>query len=279
MAGHGGGAWKVAYADFVTAMMAFFLVMWITAQDKAVKDAVAHYFENPYQTALKPGGDACGSSLMPANKPGTPPGPSLLPSSKPGHAGGGNPATVSRSTGRGGAEPPPSPDADRKVVAAQRPSLFALHDGSERNVGTLVVFAEESAELDDKAQGLLKELAPELLGMPHKIEIRGHSPRRAALPQRTAEDAWGLSYARCFAVMEFLERQGVEPQRFRLSQGGPFEPYTVRDDLAKHVYNSRVEVYMLNEIAEDFLGTPQERAGRFVPHWSESQKIPPRADG
>ena len=32
MAGHGGGAWKVAYADFVTAMMAFFMVMWITAQ-------------------------------------------------------------------------------------------------------------------------------------------------------------------------------------------------------------------------------------------------------
>ena len=36
MAGKGGGAWKVAYADFVTAMMAFFLVMWITAQSKQV---------------------------------------------------------------------------------------------------------------------------------------------------------------------------------------------------------------------------------------------------
>ena len=37
MAGKGGGAWKVAYADFVTAMMAFFLVMWIVGQDKPVK--------------------------------------------------------------------------------------------------------------------------------------------------------------------------------------------------------------------------------------------------
>ena len=47
MAGKGGGAWKVAYADFVTAMMAFFLVMWIVGQDKPVKQAVAQYFEDP----------------------------------------------------------------------------------------------------------------------------------------------------------------------------------------------------------------------------------------
>jgi chemotaxis protein MotB len=47
MAGHGGGAWKVAYADFVTAMMAFFLVMWICGQDQKVKRAVSDYFGDP----------------------------------------------------------------------------------------------------------------------------------------------------------------------------------------------------------------------------------------
>ena len=47
MAGKGGGAWKVAYADFVTAMMAFFLVMWITAQSAEVKEAVADHFSTP----------------------------------------------------------------------------------------------------------------------------------------------------------------------------------------------------------------------------------------
>ena len=47
MAGHGGGAWKVAYADFVTAMMAFFMVMWITAQNQDVRKAVANHFNNP----------------------------------------------------------------------------------------------------------------------------------------------------------------------------------------------------------------------------------------
>jgi len=47
MAGKGGGAWKVAYADFVTAMMAFFLVMWICSQDQKYRQAVARYFNNP----------------------------------------------------------------------------------------------------------------------------------------------------------------------------------------------------------------------------------------
>ncbi len=42
-----GGAWKVAYADFVTAMMAFFLVMWIMGMDQGVKDMVEGYFSNP----------------------------------------------------------------------------------------------------------------------------------------------------------------------------------------------------------------------------------------
>jgi chemotaxis protein MotB len=45
--GHHGGAWKVAYADFVTAMMAFFLVMWLVTQSQDVKAAVGGYFRDP----------------------------------------------------------------------------------------------------------------------------------------------------------------------------------------------------------------------------------------
>jgi chemotaxis protein MotB len=46
MAGKG-GAWKVAYADFVTAMMAFFLVMWLISQDQKVREGIARYFMDP----------------------------------------------------------------------------------------------------------------------------------------------------------------------------------------------------------------------------------------
>ncbi len=45
--GHHGGAWKVAYADFVTAMMALFIVLWILGQDQEIRNSVAHYFKNP----------------------------------------------------------------------------------------------------------------------------------------------------------------------------------------------------------------------------------------
>jgi chemotaxis protein MotB len=45
--GHHGGAWKVAYADFVTAMMALFIVLWLTSQSDPVKKAVAGYFNDP----------------------------------------------------------------------------------------------------------------------------------------------------------------------------------------------------------------------------------------
>src|SRR5882672_10097505 len=45
--GHHGGAWKVAYADFVTAMMALFIVLWLLNTSKPVKEAVAGYFNDP----------------------------------------------------------------------------------------------------------------------------------------------------------------------------------------------------------------------------------------
>lgn len=45
--GHHGGAWKVAYADFVTAMMALFIVLWVLGQDESTKESVAHYFRDP----------------------------------------------------------------------------------------------------------------------------------------------------------------------------------------------------------------------------------------
>lgn len=51
-----GGAWKVAYADFVTAMMAFFLVMWLVGQDQEMKQAITRYFNNPM--GFKPIGES-----------------------------------------------------------------------------------------------------------------------------------------------------------------------------------------------------------------------------
>ena len=60
--GHGGaahgGAWKVAYADFVTAMMALFIVLWIVGQNQSMKNAISEYFKDPvaFNEKVKAGG-------------------------------------------------------------------------------------------------------------------------------------------------------------------------------------------------------------------------------
>lgn len=51
-AAHHGGAWKVAYADFVTAMMALFMVLWISSQDQKILIATSQYFQNPFRAAM-----------------------------------------------------------------------------------------------------------------------------------------------------------------------------------------------------------------------------------
>ena len=74
-AGHHGGAWKVAYADFVTAMMALFIVLWILGQNEETKQAVSSYFRDPGAFDATSGGALSGgkgliASPMPPKDPG-----------------------------------------------------------------------------------------------------------------------------------------------------------------------------------------------------------------
>src|SRR6266550_2368055 len=60
-AGHHGGAWKVAYADFVTAMMALFIVLWLLSSSEQVKKAVGGYFNDPSGSGKMTGTSMAGS--------------------------------------------------------------------------------------------------------------------------------------------------------------------------------------------------------------------------
>ena len=70
-AGHHGGAWKVAYADFVTAMMALFMVLWISSQDKKILLATSRYFQTPFNSPMK---NTSGILPFDNNKPSKPKG-------------------------------------------------------------------------------------------------------------------------------------------------------------------------------------------------------------
>jgi len=264
MAGKGGGAWKVAYADFVTAMMAFFMVMWIVAQSKPVKQAVAQYFKDPFHVATS--SESSKDPAAPAQLP-------ALPGEKPG----GSPRP---GLGPGGAR---SPSTDRTKLGPARgegnnPSVYVLHDGARSNQGAVIPFDEGSAELNAQALERLNQVAPALRGKRHKIEIRGHASRRPLPRGSPFKDLWQLAYARCLATMKFLEQHGIDSERMRLSQAGPFEPFTIRADAEAQAQNSRVELYLLNETVEELVGTREERAQRvktpFEKRSTSSDRVP-----
>jgi chemotaxis protein MotB len=240
MAGKGGGAWKVAYADFVTAMMAFFLVMWITAQNSEVKKAIAHHFSDPFEPMDDDSEGESGGSPPSAEKH------PVKPFSKMPHEG-----TKRRSK----SDDPSDPVAEKSRVMQMR---LAERSG----VGTMLFFDEDSVELDKKALNRLEMLIPQLAGKPHKVEIRGHTSRNPPLAKGGYKDAWAMSYARCQAVLKYLVEHGVSAEQVRLSQAGGNEPLTTREDPQGQVRNPRVEVIMLNEWVQDLVGTPQERSQR-----------------
>lgn len=230
MAGGGGGAWKVAYADFVTAMMAFFLVMWITAQNKPVKNAIAAYFEDPMGTSSEPrAGEWEGRD-----------GAAILGAAEAGNG-----------TMRGIAKPQVKapPNANNRGVSNRPSKTYLNMPGNQTRVGTIVLFKNSETELDAAAIAQLDALIPQILGKPNKIEIRGHASRRSAPNQNEALDPWQICYKRSLATMNFLIEQGVKPTRIRLSQAGIFEPDLRNDDDSGIDPNSRVEVFAISEYA------------------------------
>ncbi|MDQ3329510.1 MAG: OmpA family protein [Planctomycetota bacterium] len=235
MAGGSGGAWKVAYADFVTAMMAFFLVMWITGQSKPVKQAVAQYFEDPLgtddgsrSTSVRGPEDA---TTVGQFESGMGPGRSLAM------------ANLKSSAAR----------SSRGVSAVKPPRITISRDGEQsRSTGTLVTFQGHSNTLDEQARRRLTLLAPLLLGKPNLVEIRGRviDPTPSANGDVAAE--WGVSYARCSAVMRYLIEQGISPERLRLSQTGAREPFTLLPEEDIRPDASHIEVFALSEYARSF---------------------------
>lgn len=249
MAGKGGGAWKVAYADFTTAMMAFFMVLWITSQNKAVKDSIAQYFENPLGTVPEARATSMhGIEGASADAPfkGQQAGP---------HG--------TNKDGTGGGEP--NVTSDGKGIRS-KPPMLRIFDKLDktRTRGTMALFSENSATLDDDARRQLVFILPQILGKPNKIEIRGHNSREPLPEDSQFLDEWDLCYARCQAVMKFLMENGVEKSRIRLTQDGSSEPYAKRpwNPYLKSL-NSRVEVFAIDELDQKCKESLQERVGDF----------------
>ncbi|MGD1024312.1 MAG: flagellar motor protein MotB [Candidatus Sulfotelmatobacter sp.] len=184
--GHHGGAWKVAYADFVTAMMSLFIVLWLLSSSKKVQEAVGGYFKDPTGTSAK-----MGSSL----------------------AGSGENFTLTRDN-----MPKLKDQLEQKI--RQMDDFAKLQSHVEMTVtseGLRIELMESLSgtffdsgrpELNADGRELLIRLAQELDKLPNKISIEGHTDSK---PYATTGNYsnWELSSDRANAARRLMQANGV----------------------------------------------------------------------
>lgn len=176
--GHHGGVWKIAYADFVTAMMAFFLVMWIiTAVNKQERAAIFNYFKNPSMQA--------GHSVRAAPGPMGPGGASTSPI----NLGGGldaersrasqvidleSPATADSTAGQAQS----TPQSQQTTSAPQSATAQQNSTGQQANIARYGASAQQSSSVEQNpaGKGTPSQLAPSLKQA--KAQVAGADHRR-----------------------------------------------------------------------------------------------------
>ncbi|MGE0757319.1 MAG: flagellar motor protein MotB [Pirellulaceae bacterium] len=172
-----------------------------------------------------------------------------------------------RDTKKGGANVQ-APSGDNELPTMVRP-------GKQTGVGIVLYFQENQLELDDGQREQLRRQAVQIQGKPQKIEIRGHASRRPVTPSTNVRDHWDMGYERCRHVMEFLVRDlDMDPRRIRIATAAAHEPQHLGTDAQKMRLNTRVEVYVLDEVVSDTTGTEDEQQDRFR---SEPAPKPPAA--
>ena len=225
--GHHGGAWKVAYADFVTAMMALFIVLWLLNSSKQVQEAVGGYFKDPSGTAKK-----VGSNMQ----------------------GGGENFVLTRDN-------MPKLKEQLQVAMKQMADFEKLKshidmtvtaDGlrielSESASGTF--FNSGSAKLNADGAELLVTLAQELSGLPNKLSIEGHTDSQPYAPSASYGN-WELSADRANAARRVMQSNGIRPDQITQVRG--FADQRLRKpDAALDPANRRISVIVQYIVKND----------------------------
>ena len=234
-ASEGAPEWMVSYADMITILMAFFVVMYSMAgrADTDKQEPVLSSFRKQFGRFNSAGS----GKLIPRD-------------SKAAAMTGGFPKKKA----------PPEDVASVHGPAGDSQRVMNIRPGNQFSCGGVVFFEENFAELTEEGKNSLKLIAYDLGGKPQKIEIRGHTSSRPLAADGPFRDHWDLAYARCKATMDQLTALGIEPKRMRLSTAGPNEPAHLLGDAELLKKNGRVEVFMVNEFSEALRGTAEERA-------------------
>jgi chemotaxis protein MotB len=139
----------------------------------------------------------------------------------------------------------------------------AIRQGGQATRGGVVYFPEGVAELTEEDKRTLQAAVQVIGGKPQKLEIRGHTSSRPLPANSPYRDHWDLAYDRCRKVMQFLIGLGIERKRLRIAVAADNEPVYDGTDRRLRQENSRVEVFMLNELPQELEGPAEERQQGF----------------
>ena len=267
-----GGAWKIAYADFVTAMMAFFLLMWLLGStSEGDKKGISDYFQSPLRVAMQ-GGSGAGASN------------SVI-------TGGGNDLTQSVGTSRRGdgetrdakkmssdAAKAAAAKKDAAILAALSAKIAAAVSANPKLAefssqirleitpdGLLIqivddqrrpMFDSGSATVKPYMRDILREIGITLMEVEHKISLDGHTDRAAYGNAARGYSNWELSADRANASRRELAAAGMSEEKIArvvgmassllLDSANPLSPTNRRISL----------LVMTKEAEERLLGRP-----------------------
>lgn len=262
--GHHGGAWKIAYADFVTAMMAFFLLMWLLGSTtKGDLNGISEYFKTPLKVAMQ-GGSGSGDSS------------SVI-------QGGGQ--DLSRKTGQVKMAEDPQQnktynlDAAKKAMEAEEKArLQALRARIEMTIDTsaelkkfkeqlLLDFTSEGlriqivdlqnrpmfsggkADLQPYAREILEAIAPALNDVPNKVGLSGHTDSTPYFTE-TGYSNWELSADRANASRRALVHGGLADNKMLRVVGLAGAAHLDRQDPFNPI-NRRISIIVMNKKTEE----------------------------
>jgi len=219
--GHHGGAWKVAYADFVTAMMALFIVLWLLSSSQKVQKAVGGYFQDPTGK-----GKQTGST----------------------NAGIGETLTLSKDNLK------ELKDKLEQLVR-QLPSFQIIKNQIRMTVtaeGLRIDLMETSSGMffeqgnprpTQAGKDLLELLASQLVTLPNKVAIEGHTDSKPY--GRSDYSNWELSADRANAARKIMQDAGLRPDQVSQVRGFADQRLLIKDD-PSNASNRRISIIVRN---------------------------------
>lgn len=230
--------WIMSYADMITILMAFFVVMYsmaptgeATERQEEVMKSLREQFGPRWQgmTSLGPG------PYVQLNSP-------LANLETAGSREKGN-----NKKGEG----------SKKLRPIENRQPASLRPGDQPSVGGTIYFDDHDTQISESQEKALQGAVNEIGGKALKLEVRGHTSRRLPQDPQKFRDNWDLAYERARNVMSYLVKEGIDPKRIRLAVAADNEPLNSNLHSSGRGKSARVEIYMLNELVDSAKSVPK----------------------